>query len=259
MFKNVNNRVMNSYFDKFLLIATICLIVFLFASYITDSFIIGLCIVALVISAIFFFTKKFYNKDEEKISKKDYMRTLLLEGKDYILEQMRKVFSAFYTTEIIKEGVTIEINGNRIIIYNGFKFNALNEEDVANAYRAAKYLETEEIYFFYNTANRRALTLSNYISCKAHLLSYKSFYRLAKKANVLPPKIKTKKPRRWGLIFKSVASYANIKYFLFAAVSTGLLSIVTPLRTYYLIFAIVNLILAIIIVIITSKQEKLIL
>jgi hypothetical protein len=247
---------MKSFFDKALLTVAVSLLIFLLSSYISGSFIAGLLSLTLSALIFFFLHKTVRFKKPEILSKKDFMRLLLLEGRDYVTETMRRVFSVFYDTEAIKEGITVKIGDKIILVYNGFKFGALSEEDVAASYRAAKQENIDEIYFFYNTADRRAFALANFIEQKIHLMPFKIFYKLAERAKALPLPSKIKKPRRWGLIFKSAVSYVNIKYFLFASFSTALLSLFTPLRVYYLIFSAVNVLLAIIVAIISAKEEK---
>ncbi len=248
---------MRSFFDKILLITAVSVLIFLLSSYISGSYIVGL--ICLVLSALvfFFMLGSFRFKKPETFGKKEYMRLLLLEGKDYVTETMRRVFASFYDAEAVGEGVVLRIGEKRILIYNGFKFGALSEEDVAAAYRATKREGLKEIYLFYNTADRRAFSLANFIEQKVHLMPYKVFFKLAERAKALPPLPKTKKTRRWGLIFKSVVSYVNIRYFLFAALSTALLSLITPLRIYYLIFAAINVVLAVVVAFISAKEEKL--
>ncbi|NCA66878.1 MAG: hypothetical protein EOM87_02300 [Clostridia bacterium] len=249
---------MRSYLDKVLLTIAVSVMVFLIASYISDSYLVGLGVLCLFTILIFLLTKIVVKDSGDYLSKKELMRSMLLEGKEYTLNMLEKAFSHYYTVEKINDGISVKVDEKLVAIHNAFKFGSLGEEDIAAAFRNAKAKNIEEIYFFYNTADRRALVLANYIPQKVHLLPFKSFYRIAKKAKLLPPPVNSKKPRRWGLIVKSVFSYANIRFFLFAAISTALLSIFTPMRTYYLIFSLINIALAIIVALISSKQEKLI-
>ncbi len=250
---------MKNFFDKALLIIVLSLLIFLLSSYISGSYIAGLAVLSLSALIYFFLIKTIRFKKSQAYDKKEYMRHMLLEGKEYVNEGLRRVFASFYETTLISEGVTLKLGERKILIYNGLKFGALSEEDVASAYRAARRENIEEIYFLFNSADRRAFALANSIEQKIHLMPFKVFFKLAERANALPALSKIKKPRRWGLIFKSAISYINIKYFLFAAFSTAILSLLTPLRVYYIIFSSINVVLAIVVAIISAKEEKVLL
>lgn len=142
----------------------------------------------------------------------------------------------------------IRIDGEqRRLIYNAVRTNAAGEEDVAKAYRTAVRLKADEVVFLARQIPRKAMILASRLPSRFRFVDPYTFKRYLLKHNALPEQILVsvkRKPMDWKRLPETVFSRGRIKGYLGISLLMLAFSFLTPLKTYYLILALIPLVLA---------------
>ncbi len=232
--------------DKIILTAFASLILFLLFLRWTNSLVFGTIASLLTIGILFIaLNMRKPRKPKDRMKKRDFIRYVLLNGNGTL---KTLVEYALRSTDSIRDqdGNTIlERNGKRIVIYYAYKFGSLSEEDVAKSYRIAKMSEADEIYALTNHTERKALAVSAYIPQKFVIINATQLYKFLLKRNLIPKKEnETKEKKRIKTILASAIGPSHARYFIFAGIATAFIALFTPFVRYYIVFSIINLILA---------------
>lgn len=231
--------------DIIILSIAVCLVSGGMLAYITESFVVGIlsAIIFMIISFLIFSMRKKSNR----ISKEAFIQDLLLEGKNKSNEYIRKLFPNITDGELMIQ--------NSTLIMNKIRYSSIGEEDIADCYRQAITNNCNKVILFSNNADKKALNLSYKLPITITVYNYRKLYSLLKEKDLLPdkPSINLKKRGIKAIILD--LRYIPVKYFAISSISTALLSLIVPLRIYYLVFATINAIIGITISIINKKAD----
>ena len=232
--------------DKILLSVLSSVFTFILIYTFTDSVIIALTISILLIAVFYLFTKSIKTKTpKNRLSKRDFIRYILLNGN----RTLKTIVECAIQPPISKldaDDNTILIEDNhKYLVYYAYKFGAISEEDVAKCYRIAKSFGADTIYALTNHSERKALAVAEYIPQKFTIVGATTLYKFLKKTDLIPKKEELlKRKTKITNIVRIVLNGSNVKYYLVAGASSIFISAFTPYRTYYMLFAFLNLILA---------------
>lgn len=252
-----HNKFMGKSIDKAIIILLSIITAFLLFSYIADSYFTGIICTALLACIVsIFIVKNQKRSPKDSISKREFVRRILLEGNGYLTDIFSHCIGNSYT--IVKDGDSLILTAENksILIYPAYKFGSLSEEDIAKSYRIAVKHNSDKIFVLTNHTERKALAISEYIPQKISIISVKTLYGFLAKKELLPQKTINNKKRKIGIILKECISYSNIKFFLFAAFSTAFVAFFTPFKLYYIIFACINVLLAFLTLLFAGKGQN---
>ena len=215
----------------------------------TFASLLALCSIALVMKLIR------PRSSNDRLSLRDFIRYILLNGNKVLKEMVERSFPK--DTQLLDaDGNTVVSDQNeRYLLYYAFKFGALSEEDVAKCYRLAKQYEAKGIYALTNHSERKALAVTEYIPQRFSIISASTLYRYLSKRGLIPSKTVFMRKKTKILNFLHViVNGSNVKYYLICSASASLISIITPFRIYYLVFAFLNLLLAVLSLVFSEKN-----
>lgn len=139
------------------------------------------------------------------------------------------------------------INGDTLV-YNNLKFSPTNEEDIAKMYRICKAKSLIKAVFVAARTDRKLMTFAAYLGISTFFPDKIYVKRYLVRHNALPKapdSVKVKIPRiKLKELFLTVFDRRKAKYYIFSGIMLLLMSMLTPLKLYYLIFASVPLLLA---------------
>lgn len=233
--------------DKILLSILFSTLLFVLFFTLTKSLWVGAICALLTIGIFYLFLKIIHPKTpKDRLSKRDFIRYVLLNGNSELKERVENSFKDALISDA--EGNTVlEKNKEKSLLYYAYKFGALSEEDIAKAYRIARSHSLEKIYVLTNHSERKALAVTEYIPQKVTIIGASTLYKYLLKRGEIPSKsVFLRKKKRVANFFRVAVSGANVKYYCIAGLSTSLLSLLSPLRIYYMAFSFFNLFLAII-------------
>lgn len=228
--------------DKLIITVVIFLFSFALLCYLLDN-LIALPL-SITISILFLLSVNLI-KPKNNITVDEFAKRILLLGK----EESDKLIEKLNPTALKKDFGYIS---DDLIILNKVKYSPLSEEDVASAYRIAIKEGASEVLLYCLRVDKKALFLINELLIKIKPISIKKMYSSLKKISALPdkpPKIKRKGIK--GLIVG--LCYIPSKHFLLISVVLSLMSLVSPIKLYYLIFAFIDALIGLVIEIIKRK------
>lgn len=247
---------MGKTFDKVGITLIAALLSFFFFTRLTGSIRVGM-ISALLFTAILIMIPRLIRPRTPRhlLSKRNFIRYILLNGNSTLKELIRLSFPAHITLEEA-EGHTILAGEERILLYFAYKFGSLSEEDVAKSYRLARKYGCSEIYALTNHLDRRALAVTEYIPQRFTVTSASAIYKYLLKKSLIPTKEVLEKPNGMVLkFFKTALNENNAKFYIWAGLSTALLALFTPITTYYIVFSFLNLALSVACVCLSEKSQ----
>ena len=189
------------------------------------------------------------------LSQRDFVRYILLNGNATLRDLVVRSFPQG-TSSFDVDGNTILREQNECcLIYYAYKFGALSEEDVAKCYRLATKHNVTIIYALTNHSERKALTVTEYIPQRFNIVNTATIYKYLIKRGLIPSKevFKHKKSKITNF-FHVIINKTNIKYYLICGLSASLISLITPLKVYYLVFAFLNLFLGVLSLIFSERN-----
>lgn len=230
--------------DRFIISITLFLLSFALFSYLLDSYIIS-ALIGGGFSILFLLLIRLI-KPRENITIDEFAKRILLFGK----EESDKLIEKLNPNAVKTEYGYINNNG---IILNKLKYSPLSEEDIASAYRLAIKENIENIAIYCLRVDKKAILLINELLQTVKTVPIKKLYSQLKKENILPDKAqKIKKKGFKGLIVGLY--YIPTKHFLFVGLVLAILSLISPIKLYYLIFAFINIAIGLILEIIKKKS-----
>ena len=252
----VKNPIVGKSIDKFLLSILAALFLFVLFYTLTDSILIGALTSILTVFFFAFLLKTVRPRSpKDRLSLRDFIRYVLLNGNEVLKKAVELSFPN--GTDLKEaEGNTLFFDGNsRNLIYYAFKFGSLSEEDVAKCYRLAERYGAESIYALTNHSERKALAVTEYIPQRFSIVGASTIYKYLLKRDLIPSKhVFRHKKTKTANFFRAVINGSNVKYYLICGLSASLISLLTPLRVYYLVFAFLNLILAVLSLLFSEKN-----
>ncbi len=248
---------MGKLFDAIILVLLGAFVLFLVFFRITESFVYAAICSALSVGIIVMFLRiKKPKTPKDKLSKRDFIRSVLLNGNDFLKALVETSLRTDYNVSSENDGTLIEKDGKKAILYYAYKFGALSEEDVAKSYRIASRFGAETIYAFTNHTERKALAVTAYIPQRFVVIAAGTLYKYLLKRNLIPDKEKRERKRKKaGVLLGTALTAKNAKFFIFAGFSTALIALLTPFAVYYIAFAFINLLLAALSLAFSEKGE----
>ena len=242
--------------DKFLLSFLSAVIIFVLFYTVTDSLIIGTLTTILALFCIWFISNTIRPRaPKDRLSLRDYIRYVLLNGNNVLKKAIELSFPDGTLTEDADGHTLITTSNGRYLIYYAYKFGSLSEEDVAKGYRLATRFCADSIYALTNHSERKALAVTEYIPQRFSIVGARTIYKYLAKRNLIPSKsVFQRKKTKITDVFRVIINVSNIRYYLLCGLSAALISIITPLRVYYLVFAFLNLLLAVLSLVYSEKN-----
>jgi len=132
-----------------------------------------------------------------------------------------------------------ETQEKRVLVAVLYRFLNLTQEDIASAYRFATKENVTEIIMLTRARERKTITLTALIPIKFIFPSKYAVHKALKKHNALPKKLARPQRQKFtydkSLILSTIFSKQKSRLYLFLSLTFALLSLLTPLKTYYLI------------------------
>lgn len=129
------------------------------------------------------------------------------------------------------------------------KFGSISADTVVRYYRLCREHGISKAVIFTTSKDRKLLSITRQLrDCSMHMQDYRIVYRYHKQHHSLPHLTMHRPPRRerMQIVAEQVFSPANARRFLWVGCVIFLLSFLTPIRTYYLIVAGINLLFSLI-------------
>ena len=130
------------------------------------------------------------------------------------------------------------------IIIANFKFSPLGTSDVASACNLAAKHEKNEIFLLAKGIDRKAYQIANLEKIKLNLIKTKQIFRFLAKRNALPDLKKTKTKFDFRALAETMLNRRNFKNYAFSGGILILVSFITPLKIYYIVFGTLTLLMA---------------
>lgn len=247
---------MGKTFDKVGVSLIAAMLFFLLFMRVTHSIAMGvICALLSVIVLASFFALLRPRAPKHLLSKKNFVRYILLKGTGELKSLVEKSFEEKYPVKDA-DGHTLLCGKSPALLYYAYKFGSLSEEDVAKSYRLAEKHGCPAIYALTNHLDRKAIAVTEYIPQKFTVISATTLYKYLLKKSLIPPKeALEKKSGKVSKFLKTALNAGNTKYYIWAGLSTALLALFTPITTYYILFAFVNLALAVACLLFSEKSE----
>jgi len=242
--------------DKALIsiIADILLFVLFFT--LSKSLWIAVACTLFSVGILFFASKLIHPKTpRDRLSKKDFVRYILLNGNAKLQEIVEFSLADKGALTSGEGNSVISIGNKKILLYYIYKFGTLSEEDVAKCYRLAVKSGASTIYALTYRTERKALAITEYIPQKFIIVGAGTLYKYLAKRSLLPAKSEFKKEKvRIANFLGAALDASNVKYYILGGLTTSLIALFTPFKAYYLAFAFVNLILAVLSLVFSEKN-----
>lgn len=231
--------------DRIIFSIVAFLLFFALFAYLFNSYLIALLLSLGLCLVCFFILSHIKRKDI--ISTEDFAKRLLLLGKE---ESDRLIENLHPTAQKTDYGYLLDDT----IIINKIKYSSLSEEDIASSYRLAVKENVDKVKIYCLKVDKRGILLINELLIKMETVNIKKMYNELKKGSLLPEKpSKLKKKGIKGLIVGLV--FIPTKGFLFASVSLAILSLLSPVKLYYLVFAFANALIGLIVEVIKKHRQ----
>lgn len=173
----------------------------------------------------------------------------------YSYDRLAMEFSvrgASYLINLVKSTIKnndFESGSNYIIIEDSilvacFKFSNLAITDLNSIVQLAEEKKKKRIFIMARGVERKAFQVLQFYDAKITIVKIRSIYNHLKKYNALPNLKPRKKQFSLQALFEAVFQRANMKNYLISGVILISAAFITPLRTYYLAFGSVSLIMA---------------
>lgn len=165
-----------------------------------------------------------------------YADGLIFGGNESVMAEVEKVTG-------LKGNITDNyLFADSKLVINAVKFGNVTGDEIIRYYRLLKKLNAEETYIIARHLDRRAMSVLNSVDANILYIPLKRLYHLSK-----PLKIENNKRRRRKIsdAFRFALSRANASKYLFTSLVLGIMSIFTPLKTYYLVLSGVTALLAV--------------
>ena len=243
--------------DKVGLSLILLLLSFLLFYRLTDSVVTSVIAALLLLTVVILFLALIHPRaPKDKLSKRNFIRYVLLHGNDVLKEMVKKALSDAYETQDAGEHTVITASEERMLIYYAFKFGSLAEEDVAKSYRIAEKEGCSVIYALTSHLDRKALAVAEYIPQRFTVVNATTLYKYLSKRDLIPKKeaLPRKSGKAMGL-FRSALKRDHAKYYIWAGLTTALLALFTPITTFYIVFSFINLVLATATLILSERSE----
>lgn len=222
--------------DWFFLIVACGLICFVAGAYISNDYALG-ALFALAGALLLLALLKTIPAKSKVPSYSLFLRHLLLEGK----AQSNRYLYLLFAPEDMPEGDCYKAQGDRLVV-NAISYGKYGEEGAAKLYRETKRTPPAHLLVAAYEIDRKAAEILGLICDDVKIWKPNKLYRHLKKAGLLEdiPKKKRAAKRVWVNVFRPKHAWL----FLLNAVCILAMSFWLPFKAYYYVFAAVNALLA---------------
>lgn len=165
-----------------------------------------------------------------------YANELIIGGNDAVMSEVKKI-----------TGLDGNVTDNYLfaenkLVINAVKFGNVTGDEIIRYFRLHNKLNSAETYIIARHLDRKAMSVLNSIDANIIYIPLRRVYHLSR-----PEKMPSTKRRRRKIsdAFRYALSRSNASKYLFTALVLGVMSIFTPLKTYYLVLSSVTALLAV--------------
>ncbi|MDR1906333.1 MAG: hypothetical protein LBQ27_05440 [Clostridiales bacterium] len=211
-------------------------------------------IYALALSAVFTIAgsllySKFISSrlKRERVSSQNLFKYFIVQGNAFAAEHVAKTFDKEFNPVILEDKILLDsTDDERAMVFPVFKYSKISKDEFVKMCRTARLHNAKKIYIIAGSLEREIYLISNDFNVETIYIKIHALYKHLKNCDALPivpvqnKKIKKDKAAV-KLIFESLFSASNARRFLFASIILFLMSVITPLKTYYHITASISL------------------
>jgi hypothetical protein len=241
------------------LVAFIALSLLLYSFF--EKFFLSAVVAALIVGAgsvVYgkFFAAKF---KRERTNSENLFKFFLTRGNAYAAEYICGHIKSEFAPVLDGEFISFKNGETSGLIFPIFKYSKISKDEIVKIYRISRERAAQKVYIIAKNFDRDVFLAAADLGLSLSMLKIPVLCRYLKSVRALPPPPEKKqKPKtdsaRLKAIAESVFSAKNGRRFLFAAVMTLLMSVLTPLKTYYHILSAISFSLSVLCLLIPSKS-----
>lgn len=163
-----------------------------------------------------------------------------LKGNEYLIKTL---LSAIKNNKF-ENGCNYILLKNSVIIAN-FKFSALSPSDMQSICSLATKLERNVVFVIAKAIDRKSFQVSIAHDIKVNIVKIREVYKFLKKHDALPSLKKIKEKPTLRALSQTIFNRQNFKHYTFSGIVLMLVSLITPLKIYYIAIGSLLLVLAI--------------
>lgn len=223
--------------DLISLTVLIFFLTFLWSAYLFHGY-IGALIFSSAMTLIFVITVRYV---KTKLSKPySYDRLALefsLRGNEYVISLFKRILKGC-------EGGSNYIVMKNAVLISAFKFSNLTLADMPPIINLTKQNFKKTAYVITRGIERKAYSVLRLENVSVVIVKTKTVFRFLKKHGELPSLAPVKEKISLGGVFEAIFNRANFRSYAFSGTVLTLVSFLTPMRIYYMVFGSILILLA---------------
>ena len=226
--------------DYFSLSIVLMLLTFVWSTLAFKSW-IGALIFSVALTAIIVVTVKYIlSKRNRPYSYDRLALEFSIRGNEYVINLLKSVLKYGYV-DSGKNYIAL----NDCVIISAYKFSMLGIGDMGGICELADKFRGKRVYVFARGIDRRAYSIVQLENVKFSLVKIKTVYKFLLRHNALPDLKPIKNKFSFRALLDAILCRSNFKSYAFSGAILILVSFITPLKIYYIVFGSISLILAI--------------
>lgn len=226
--------------DKALIDGTIFASSVLWMIYIVKNLAIAIFVALLITILIHSITTHLVNRkaNKNKIGIPEMENLLALYGLEYQTDLLMRAIPSYFEPEKIDNGVSFNLNCEKVAAFINFKYSSCSAEDIAKFYRSCKKQSIKKAYIVSRSNPRNIFVMASGLDVHFIFITSKQLHRHLYKQNLLMESITAKnkrQKRKFREILGEIFQKKRAKYFFFCALTLGLFCIISPYKIYYLV------------------------
>ncbi|MCM1306279.1 MAG: hypothetical protein NC037_00830 [Bacteroides sp.] len=225
--------------DYFSMSVVLILLTFVWSTLAFKSW-VGALIFSVAITAIAVVTVRYIlSKRNRPYSYERLALEFSIRGNEYVINLLKDVVK-YGCAECEKNYIVL----SDCVIISAFKFSMLTINDMGGICELAAKFKGKRIYVFARGIDRRAYSIVQLENVKFSLIKIKTVYKFLLRHNALPDLKPIKNKFSFRALLDAVLCRANFKSYAFSGAVLILVSFITPLKIYYIVFGSISLVLA---------------
>lgn len=201
---------------------------------------IGALIFSVAFTAVIIITVKYIlSKRNRPYSYERLALEFSIRGNEYVISLLKSVLKYGYL-DCGKNYIVLD----DCVIISAYKFSMLTIGDMGAICELAQKFKDKRVYVFARGIDRRAYSIVQLENVKFSLIKIKTVYKFLLRHDALPDLKPIKNKFSLRAFFDAVLCRSNFKSYAFSGTILILVSFITPLKIYYLIFGSISLIFA---------------
>lgn len=235
-----NNPIMAKILDYFSLSAVLLLLTFVWATLAFKNW-IGALIFSVALTAIIIVTVKYILSKRNRPYPQDRLALeFSVRGNEYVIGLLKSVLK-FGCVDSGKNYIELK----NCVIISAYKFTRLTIGDMGEICKLAERYRDKRVYVLARGIDRRAYSIVQLENVKFSLIKIKTIYKFLLRHGALPDLKPIKNKFSMRALLDAVLCRANFKSYAFSGAILILVSFITPLRIYYIVFGSISLLIAI--------------